>query len=81
MPDAHLLLDTRAAASVLFVSPGYLEHLRVIGGGPAFIKLPGRGQAGYAVRYSMESLETWVKGQQTFTNTSKVDLANTSNKI
>lgn len=74
-PNPRLLLDTRAAAEVLCVSPGYLEQLRTIGGGPKFLKLPGRGKAGYIVRYSGEALEAWVTAQQAFSNTTEVDLS------
>jgi hypothetical protein len=73
-PDFRLLLDTRAAAGVLYVSPGYLEQLRTLGGGPQFLKLPGRGKAGYIVRYSRDSLEAWVRAQRSFSNTTEVDL-------
>ena len=71
---SSLLLDTRAAAGMLYVSAGYMEQLRSMGGGPKFIKLPGRGKAGYIVRYTIDALEAWVKAQQEFTSTTDVDV-------
>ncbi len=70
-----MLYDTKAAAAVLSVSPGFLEQLRVIGGGPDFIKVKGRGRHGFVVRYTPDSLRAWVASQQSFQNTTQADLA------
>ena len=48
------LLTTDQAAERLGVSPNHLEKLRVIGGGPGFVKL------GRAVRYEPTALQDWV---------------------
>lgn len=48
------LLTTDEAAQRLGVSPNHLEKLRVVGGGPGFVKL------GRAVRYEPAALQDWV---------------------
>lgn len=52
-----ILLNTEQAARYLGLKPNYLEKLRLIGGGPAFIKITGG--AGM-VRYTREDLDGWV---------------------
>ena len=50
------LLDTKATAPRLGVSPGTLENWRVRGTGPRFIKTPGlRGK----VLYDPTDIEAW----------------------
>lgn len=48
------LLTTAEAAKWLSVTVSYLEKMRVIGGGPEFVKL------GRSVRYEPAALATWV---------------------
>jgi len=48
------LLTTGEAAQRLGVKPNHLEKLRVVGGGPAFVKL------GRSVRYEPAALQDWV---------------------
>jgi hypothetical protein len=52
------VLDTRAAADFLGVSPRTLEGFRVRGGGPRFVKVGG------AVRYRLASLEEFLQHQE-----------------
>lgn len=49
-----MLRDTKSAAVRLGLSAAWLEKLRVIGGGPEYIKL------GKAVRYEDAALDRWV---------------------
>lgn len=51
MNETHY--TTRQAASRLGVSPRTLEHWRLTGGGPAYLKLGG------AVRYAEQDLLEW----------------------
>jgi predicted DNA-binding transcriptional regulator AlpA len=52
------VLDTRAAADFLGISPRTLEGFRVRGGGPRFVKIGG------AVRYRLESLDEYLRQQE-----------------
>lgn len=52
------VLDTRAAADFLSVSPRTLEGMRVRGGGPRFAKVGG------SVRYRIASLEEYLQHQE-----------------
>jgi hypothetical protein len=47
-------LNTKSAAKLLDVSPGFLERRRVEGGGPIFAKLGSR------VVYGVDDLSRWV---------------------
>ena len=61
------LLDTRAAAPRVGVSPGTLENWRVQGVGPKFIKTPGkRGK----VLYDPADIEAW-KADNRYQSTSE----------
>jgi hypothetical protein len=64
----HDLLDTRAAAPRIGVSPGTLENWRVQGVGPKFIKTsPGsRGK----VLYDPSDIEEWKEANR-FQSTSE----------
>jgi hypothetical protein len=53
-----VVLDTRAAAEFLGVSPRTLEGLRVRGGGVPFVKIGG------AVRYRLTTLEAYLQQQE-----------------
>lgn len=53
-----VVLDTRAAAEFLGVSPRTLEGLRVRGGGVPFVKIGG------AVRYRLATLEAYLQQQE-----------------
>jgi hypothetical protein len=55
---ANVVLDTRAAAAFLGVSPRTLEGFRVRGGGPRYTKV------GRAVRYRIESLQEYLRQQE-----------------
>ena len=55
---ASSVLNTRAAAAFLGVSPRTLEGFRVRGGGPPFVKIGG------AVRYRLASLEEYLQDQE-----------------
>jgi hypothetical protein len=50
--------DTRGASHHSGLSKSYLEKLRVVGGGPPFIKV------GKAVRYKLADLDTWLAEQK-----------------
>jgi hypothetical protein len=52
------VLDTRAAADFLGISPRTLEGLRVRGGGPRYVKISG------SVRYRIASLEEYLRQQE-----------------
>jgi hypothetical protein len=56
--EASVILDTRAAADFLRLSPRTLEGWRVRGGGPSFVKVGG------AVRYRLASLEAYLQQQE-----------------
>jgi predicted DNA-binding transcriptional regulator AlpA len=56
--QAPTVLDTRAAADFLGISPRTLEGLRVRGGGPRFVKIGG------SVRYRIASLEEYLRQQE-----------------
>ena len=62
------LLDTKAAAPCVGVSPGTLENWRVRGTGPKFIKTPGRGGK---VLYDPADIEKW-KDANRFQSTSEI---------
>lgn len=47
-------VDVREAASILSLSPHYLNRLRIVGGGPAFSSF------GRAVRYRVVDLFAWA---------------------
>lgn len=49
------LLTTDEAAKRLSVTSSYLEKMRVLGGGPEFVKL------GRSVRYQSAALTAWVQ--------------------
>lgn len=49
-----VLCNTSQAAERCSLSPRTLEKLRVVGGGPPFIRLGG------AVRYQLEDLDSWI---------------------
>ena len=66
-----VLLDTRAAAPCIGVSPGTLENWRVAGLGPRFIKTPGkRGK----VLYDPADIELWKEANK-YQSTSEADAA------
>jgi excisionase family DNA binding protein len=58
------LLDQREAARLLRLSERTLERLRLIGGGPCFVK------CGRSVRYRQSDLERWID-QRVVANTSQ----------
>ena len=55
------LLDTKAAAPRIGVSPGTLENWRVRGTGPTFIKTPGKGGK---VLYDPADIELWKEANR-----------------
>jgi hypothetical protein len=57
-PTASPYADTRGASDHTTFSTSYLEKLRVVGGGPPFIKV------GKAVRYKLADLDTWLAEQK-----------------
>ncbi|MCA0431628.1 MAG: helix-turn-helix domain-containing protein [Proteobacteria bacterium] len=66
-PSSHKadwLLRTADAAAYLGVSASLLNKLRVLGGGPKYLRL------GKAVRYSQDDLREWVLSQK-YENTSQ----------
>jgi hypothetical protein len=67
----HDLLDTRAAAPRIGVSPGTLENWRVQGVGPKFIKTAGRRGR---VLYDPSDIEDW-KAAHRFQSTSALEAA------
>lgn len=53
-----LLLTTAEAAERLGVSASYMNKLRLVGGGPAFVKMGAR------VAYDPADLVAWLDGQK-----------------
>ena len=51
-------LTTREAAERLGVAKGFLEKLRMIGGGPPFLKV------GHKVVYERDTFEAWVSARR-----------------
>jgi hypothetical protein len=58
-PIREPLIDTKEAARLLDVSPGYLEHARVRGGGPPFVVVSRR-----RIRYRPEALAAWIAARE-----------------
>ena len=56
------VLRTAAAADYVGLSPSTLEKLRLVGGGPRFLRLAGR-----AVGYDVGDLDRWLDGQRDHT--------------
>ncbi|MBJ7579370.1 helix-turn-helix domain-containing protein [Devosia sp. MC532] len=54
MNDYNALLDAKAAANLLALSPSTLAKLRIYGGGPRYLKL------GRRVAYAREDLDAWL---------------------
>jgi predicted DNA-binding transcriptional regulator AlpA len=52
------LMDVRQAAQRLHLSTSTLNKLRLVGGGPRFIKL------GRAVRYEDQAISEWIAAQR-----------------
>jgi hypothetical protein len=52
-------LNTEAAAKYVGVSRGFLDKLRMTGGGPPFLKI------GRKVVYERDALEAWVSAKRT----------------
>ncbi len=48
-------INTKEAAAYLGFTPNWLEKLRVMGGGPAYLK------RGSAVRYFPDDLDSWLE--------------------
>jgi excisionase family DNA binding protein len=63
------MFTTRAAATYLSLSEAYLEKLRVIGGGPEFVKL------GKSVRYEKEVLDRWIASRRRRSTSNVSDVA------
>lgn len=61
MPNTQLLTETEVA-ELMKISPRTLQHWRVAGGGPAYMKF------GHNVRYSRETIEAWMR-QRTLRHT------------
>jgi hypothetical protein len=57
-PSSAWLMSVQQAAIRLCVSTSYLNKLRVVGGGPPFIKIGAR------VAYDPADLTTWVAQQR-----------------
>lgn len=49
--------DTLGAAEHLACSKSYLEKLRLVGGGPRYLKI------GHAVRYQIDDLDAWAQSR------------------
>lgn len=62
MPKQFLTTDEAAAR--LGISPGSMRNMRVRGHGPCFAKL------GRMVRYDIDRLDAWARGQ-TYSSTSE----------
>lgn len=60
-----ILLDERAAAATLGLTPRTLQSWRNRGGGPAFVRVSSR-----CIRYRVEDLEAWA-ADRVRTSTSK----------
>lgn len=61
MPNTQLLTETDVA-ELMKISPRTLQHWRVAGGGPAYMKF------GHNVRYSRDTVEAWMR-QRTLRHT------------
>ncbi len=55
MTTQERLLTTIEAAEILQLSKAHLDKLRLVGGGPRFVRL------GRAVRYRAADLQAWVE--------------------
>ena len=64
----HEYVTTSEAARIVRLSPRTLERLRVLGGGPPFLKA-GRGKRA-RVLYRLADLKTWLEGT-TFQSTAE----------
>lgn len=53
-PDQKQLGDVNVAAEILDVSPSYLNKLRMVAGGPPYVKIGGM------VRYILPELLPWA---------------------
>ncbi|MEY9575112.1 putative DNA-binding transcriptional regulator AlpA [Bradyrhizobium diazoefficiens] len=53
-PTTSPYRDTQGASAHSGLSVSFLEKLRVVGGGPPFIKV------GKAVRYKLSDVDTWL---------------------
>jgi predicted DNA-binding transcriptional regulator AlpA len=52
------LVNDVEASAILGMSAAWLRRMRVIGGGPSFVKL------GNATRYDLEDLQVWVESRK-----------------
>lgn len=65
------LVDTRAAAPLMGITPSTLENWRVLGGGPPFHKLPGRFGK---VLYAPADIAAWLEKRR-FSSTAEAAAA------
>ena len=68
--DPDQLLDTAGFAQLACISETYARQLRVLGGGPRFIKLTSK-----SVRYRRRDVLDWIQGRPAATSTSELEAA------
>ena len=66
--DPDRLLDTKGFADFARISETYARQLRVIGGGPRFIKLTDK-----SVRYRAADILSWIESRPAATSTSNLN--------
>jgi predicted DNA-binding transcriptional regulator AlpA len=68
--DPDRLIDTDGVAELACLNRAYVRQLRVIGGGPRFIKLTAK-----AVRYRVSDVLDWIASRPNATSTSELEAA------
>ena len=66
LPNPDQLIDTAELARMACLSETYARQLRVIGGGPRFIKLTSK-----TVRYRVGDVLDWIDSRPSMTSTSE----------
>lgn len=62
---SKVLINTEEAAALMSVNKNYLEHLRVAGNSPPYVRI------GKYVRYTREDILEWVQKLQKYRSTSE----------
>lgn len=67
IPTAPALMTQDQAAAYLAVAPRTLEHWRLKGGGPKFVRMSGR-----AIRYRKADIDAWIEGRCVASTSEKI---------
>jgi predicted DNA-binding transcriptional regulator AlpA len=68
--DPDRLIDTAGFAQIACISETYARQLRVLGGGPRFIKLTSK-----SVRYRLGDVLAWIDSRPAASSTSELEVA------